>query len=83
MPVYEIFYILNSCIHAVKVLVCMRLQTQTDLCRNASVTYLTIPDQCLITVFALRCLEGSSFALQDARPLRGSDDFIKWRSRLQ
>ena len=27
--------------------------------------------------------EGSAFALQMARPSRGSDDHVKWRSRLQ
>ena len=27
--------------------------------------------------------EGTSFALQMARPLRCSDDHVKWRSRLQ
>ena len=26
--------------------------------------------------------EGTSFALQAARPSRGSDDHVKWRSRL-
>ena len=33
----------------------------------------------------LKCLrnEGTSFALQMAGPSRGSDDHIKWRSRLQ
>ena len=27
--------------------------------------------------------EGTSFALQAARPSRGSDDHVKWRSHLQ
>ena len=27
--------------------------------------------------------EGTTFALQMARPSRGSDDHVKWRSRLQ
>ena len=27
--------------------------------------------------------EGTPFALQAARPSRGSDDHVKWRSRLQ
>ena len=33
----------------------------------------------------LKCLrnEGTAFALQMVRPSRGSDDHVKWRSRLQ
>ena len=33
----------------------------------------------------LKCLrnEGTAFALQMATPSRGSDDHVKWRSRLQ
>ena len=33
----------------------------------------------------LKCLrnEGTAFTLQMARPSRGSDDYVKWRSRLQ
>ena len=33
----------------------------------------------------LKCLrnEGTAFTLQMARPSRGSDDHVKWRSRLQ
>ena len=27
--------------------------------------------------------EGTTFALQKAKPSRGSDDHVKWRSRIQ
>jgi len=37
------------------------------------------------TPWVLNCLRngGTAFDLQMARPSRGSDDHIKWRSRLQ